>query len=106
MQSITASHLKKLLDNDEPLVLIDVREPWENALFNLGGKLMPMDTVMEQKDNIPCKGLVVFYCKKGIRSGIAIQRLEQKFNYNNLQNLAGGVDTWLKLFGNDDNNSR
>lgn len=100
MQTISPVDLKEQLNKAEPILLIDVREPWEHETFNLGGRLMPMNTVLENKDEIPPTGLVVFYCQKGIRSGIAIQRLEQKFHFKNLQNLAGGVDAWVKLYGN------
>ena len=31
------------------------------------------------------------YCRKGIRSQIAIQRLEEKFGCTNLINLRGGI---------------
>jgi len=35
----------------------------------------------------------VLYCEKGIRSSIAIQRLEAS-GFNNLYNLAGGMKAW------------
>ena len=39
---------------------------------------------------------VILYCQKGIRSHIAIQRLENKFPFENLYNLIGGMDEWKK----------
>ena len=36
---------------------------------------------------------VILYCEKGIRSVIAIQRLEAQ-GFTNLTNLAGGMKTW------------
>jgi adenylyltransferase/sulfurtransferase len=33
----------------------------------------------------------------GIRSQIAIQRLEERFGYTNLINLQGGLESWKKL---------
>jgi len=39
----------------------------------------------------------VLYCQKGIRSMIVIQRLSEKFGYQNLINLQGGMDAWLKM---------
>ncbi|MFM7839571.1 MAG: rhodanese-like domain-containing protein [Chitinophagaceae bacterium] len=38
------------------------------------------------------------YCKMGIRSHIAIQRLEDKFGFTNLINLKGGLHAWKQEF--------
>ena len=40
---------------------------------------------------IPKEKTVVFYCRKGIRSQIAIQRLQDRFGFTNLLNLKGGI---------------
>jgi rhodanese-related sulfurtransferase len=42
MQTITSAELKKRLDANDPVHLIDVREPEEHAAFNIGGKLLPL----------------------------------------------------------------
>lgn len=86
------------MSNNEPLLLIDVREPNEHDSFNIGGLLIPMGQVMDRVNEIPQDTPVVFYCQKGIRSVIAIQRLQQRYNYNNLINLSGGMDAWKKAF--------
>ena len=75
-------------------VLIDVREDFEHEHFNIGGTLMPMGTVVENIQNIPTDKPVIFYCEKGIRSVIVIQKLEEKFGYTNLVNLRGGMKAW------------
>ncbi|MEO6488362.1 MAG: rhodanese-like domain-containing protein [Ferruginibacter sp.] len=96
MISITVAELKLRIKNKEDLLLIDVREPWEHEEYNIGGYLIPLSTLMDDIEKIDKKKPVVFYCRKGIRSQIAIQRLQQKYNYNNLINLAGGMDAWQK----------
>ncbi len=99
MNSISALDLKEKLDNDEAIVLIDVRESFEHNDFNIGGMLMPMNTLFEQIENIPKDKPVVLYCAKGIRSAIVIQRLEEKYGYTNLINLSGGMYAWRKATG-------
>ncbi len=99
MNSITPIALKEKLDNNEAIVLIDVREPFEHIDYNIGGLLIPMNTIFEQIENIPKDKTVVLYCAKGIRSSIVIQRLEDKFNFKNLINLTGGMYNWRKEFG-------
>jgi rhodanese-related sulfurtransferase len=99
MNSITPLALKEKLDNNEAFVLIDVREEYEHNDFNIGGTLIPMNTVLEQMENIPKDKPVVLYCAKGIRSAMVIQRLEEKYGYTNLINLSGGMYAWRKVTG-------
>ncbi len=97
MNTINAITLLEKIKNKEDIMLIDVREPWEHEAFNIGGILIPMNIIFEHLDIIPKDKPVVFYCQKGIRSGLVIQRLQQKYHYKNLINLSGGMDQWQKL---------
>jgi adenylyltransferase/sulfurtransferase len=99
MQSIDPITLQQKINIGEQILLIDVREPWEHEVFNIGGLLIPMNTVFANLDQIPTDKPVVIYCQKGIRSGLVIQRLQQKFQYNNLLNLEGGMVGWSRIFG-------
>jgi rhodanese-related sulfurtransferase len=98
VQSIDVISLQKKLQENEDLLLIDVRELWEHEVFNIGGLHIPMSDVLKHLDIIPKNKTVVFYCQKGIRSGLIIQRLQQKYAYANLVNLSGGMDSWMKTF--------
>jgi adenylyltransferase/sulfurtransferase len=94
MKQISAIELRNKLAQGEDLLLLDVREDYEHADFNIGGKLIPLGEVIRKAGEIPKDKLVVVYCRKGIRSQIAIQRLEAKFAFTNLVNLAGGIEDW------------
>ena len=96
MHSIDVIALQEKINNKEDFVLIDVREPQEHENFNIGGILIPMNTVFQNLHIIPKDKTVILYCQKGIRSGLVIQRLQQKYSYTNLLNLSGGIDKWLK----------
>lgn len=98
MQSITAGALKEMLNRGEDLQLIDVREPEEHAAFNIGGELIPLAEVARSEERISRDKPVVIYCHHGIRSQIAIQRLQEKFGFTNLINLIGGTAMWEKEF--------
>jgi len=95
MTHISPSDLKLLLEKDE-VFLLDVREPDEHANYNIGGTLIPLGDLLLRYQQIPTIQKVIVYCKKGIRSQIAIQRLEEKFGFTNLVNLRGGMDAWKK----------
>ena len=96
MNTITPAELKKKLESSQPLHLIDVREPNEHEMYNIGGTLIPLDEIIDPSKKIPKDIPVVLYCKMGIRSQIAIQRLEEKYGFTNLVNLQGGMERWKK----------
>jgi adenylyltransferase/sulfurtransferase len=98
MLSISVNELYDKLLNEEDFMLIDVREPWEHELFNIGGSLIPMNSLFENLEMIDRSKPVILYCQKGIRSQLAIQRLQQKYNFTNLINLSGGMEAWKKEF--------
>lgn len=101
MENITAEEVKKRLDNGEQLNLVDVREPNENAEFNIGGTLVPLGDIRAmQIDAI--EGLkdeeVIVYCRSGNRSGQAAMVLET-MGFTNVKNLTGGMLNWQATFG-------
>ena len=96
MITITPLELQKSIAVKDNFLLIDVREDFEHEHFNIGGILMPMGTVTQNIVNIPTDKPVIFYCEKGIRSVIIIQRLEGTYGFTNLVNLTGGMQAWKK----------
>lgn len=99
MNSITSADLKEKIDTAENFQLIDVREPYEHKAFNIGGRLIPLNEITKHIDTIATDKPVILYCRKGIRSQLAIQRLQQKFPFTNLVNLTGGTEAWRKELG-------
>ena len=78
-----------------------MREPIENAEFNIGGVLLPLGEIRNmQTDPIDNwkNDEVVLYCRSGNRSGIAAQILEQ-MGFENVKNLTGGMLAWQQNFG-------
>ena len=94
MRQLTVEQFKSLLAEKTDIELVDVREESEHIEFNIGGILAPLSELFEHLDQIPKDKPVVVYCKRGIRSQIAIQRLEQRGAYTNLLNLQGGIEAW------------
>jgi len=98
MKSITVTELAILIEDKKDFQLIDVREPEEYEEFNIGGELIPLGDIAHQLQRLSKDKPVIIYCRKGIRSQIAIQRLQEKFPFNNLINLIGGTEAWKKQF--------
>ncbi|MEZ5017586.1 MAG: rhodanese-like domain-containing protein [Flavipsychrobacter sp.] len=93
MKNITPLELKSWIDKDKAFILIDVREQWEHDAYNIGGQLIPVNELTRRISEIPTTGDIVLYCEKGIRSVIAIQKLEIK-GLTNIYNLSGGMKRW------------
>jgi sulfur-carrier protein adenylyltransferase/sulfurtransferase len=91
LQEITPLELARLRDLQVDFQLIDVREPHEYAISNLGGELIPLSTIAENAAKIRLDKQVVVHCKGGKRSAQAIQILETQFGFRNLYNLKGGI---------------
>jgi adenylyltransferase/sulfurtransferase len=94
MKEKTVEQLKQMLDSKEDFQLIDVREPHEYEICNLGGELIPMNEVPSNLDKISKDKTVVVHCRSGARSGNIIQFLEANYGYTNLYNLKGGILAW------------
>lgn len=101
MENITAEEVKQRLDKGETLHLVDVREPHENAEFNIGGTLLPLGDIRAMQTDI-IEHLkdeeVIVYCKSGNRSGQAAMLLET-YGFQNVKNLTGGMMGWQQQFG-------
>ncbi|WP_298709016.1 rhodanese-like domain-containing protein [Chitinophaga sp.] len=101
MENITVEDLKKRIDSGEQLNLVDVREPHENAEFNIGGTLVPLGDIRSMEIEA-IEGLkdqeVIVYCRSGNRSGQAAMVLET-MGFSNVKNLTGGMLKWQETFG-------
>jgi len=93
MNQVTPSELKKWIASDKDFLLIDIREEWERDLYNIGGLHIALGELIARMNEIPKDKEVVLYCEKGIRSVLAIQRLENS-GFHNLVNLSGGMKAW------------
>jgi rhodanese-related sulfurtransferase len=91
MKEITALELKKKIEGKENFQLIDVREPHEYELANIGGELIPVGIILSSIEKIAKDKDVIVYCRSGSRSGAVIHELEKRYGFTNLFNLKGGI---------------
>jgi molybdopterin/thiamine biosynthesis adenylyltransferase/rhodanese-related sulfurtransferase/molybdopterin converting factor small subunit len=94
-KEVTVKELYDWQVKGEPFQLIDVREPHEYDIVNIGGELIPLATVAANSDRIDRDRKVVVHCKVGGRSAKAIRELEEKFGFTNLYNLKGGILAYI-----------
>jgi rhodanese-related sulfurtransferase len=99
MQQVTAIQLHSMMKAGDDFLLVDVREDFEHASYNIGGTLAPLSELFNQRQKFEHSKPIVIYCRKGVRSRLPIQRLEEKYGLKNLINLQGGIEAWLQYFG-------
>jgi molybdopterin/thiamine biosynthesis adenylyltransferase/rhodanese-related sulfurtransferase len=90
---ITVKELKQRLDAGEDVQLIDVREPYEYQIAQIGGKLIPQNDVPNRLNEIDRNREVVVHCKSGGRSQRIAEFLQQA-GYPRVVNVAGGITAW------------
>ena len=95
IKEISSRELYDLQVRGEDIQIIDVREPHEYQIANMGGELIPLATVSSSADKIDRNKKVIVHCKMGGRSAKAIHELEEKFGFTNLYNLKGGILGWI-----------
>jgi rhodanese-related sulfurtransferase len=91
MLQLSRSELESWQKAGKKFRLVDVREEWEHTTHNIGGELIPLGDIMTSFLAQEFETPVVFYCKRGIRSQIAIQRLQHKYPSLVMYNLVGGI---------------
>jgi adenylyltransferase/sulfurtransferase len=96
LKEITSRELYDLQVKGDPIQIIDVREPHEYEIVNIGGELMPLSVVSDFADQISRDKKVIVHCKVGGRSAKAIKELEEKYGFTNLYNLKGGILSWIE----------
>lgn len=94
MKSITPTELKKRQDAGEEIQVIDVREEHERAICHINADHIPMGEILANIESIRKDIPVVIHCRSGARSTAVIHTIEQKFGFDNLYNLEGGILLW------------
>lgn len=93
MKEMSVQELKEKFDQDEAVKVIDVREPDEAEICEIGAELIPMGDIMDRTDELPKDRPLVIHCRSGKRSGKIVEKLEEK-GFDNAYNLQGGILAW------------
>ena len=99
MRQIDVRQLAAKLQANEPVYLLDVRQPWEYETAALpGSTLIPLGELPRRaaEVNPPPGALLVVYCHHGVRSLSAAVLLE-RLGFRDVVSLAGGIDAWSGL---------
>lgn len=85
--------LKAKLDRGEDVFVLDVREPHEYQICNINGYLIPLGDLPKRVHELDSSREIVAHCRSGVRSGKAVEFLQQA-GFKKVKNLAGGILGW------------
>ena len=88
---ITPGELAGRMGRGDPITLLDVREQHEWAVSRIAGaRLVPLSRLGEEIAHLDPAGELVLYCRSGVRSQTAGQRLRAA-GFARVSSLAGGI---------------
>lgn len=90
---LTVRELKRRINSGEDLFILDVREPFEYQIANIGATLIPLNDVPQRLSEIPRDREIIVHCKSGVRSQ-RIAEFLSKSGYSQVTNLVGGILAW------------
>jgi adenylyltransferase/sulfurtransferase len=92
---ISVEALKKKLDAKEDVFVLDVREPHEYQIVNLGVPLIPLGELEKRVGELAAEKdrEIVVHCRSGARSQKAALILKNA-GFQHVENLAGGILAW------------
>jgi sulfur-carrier protein adenylyltransferase/sulfurtransferase len=95
--TITATELKEMLDRDENIFLVDVREPNEYEIVSIpGATLIPKGEFLSGAalERLPQDKRIVLHCKSGQRSAEALAVVKDA-GFSDAVHVGGGVLAWI-----------
>lgn len=90
---ISVTEAKKIMDENPDVVVIDVREPHEFEICEIGGDLVPLATVQDNLDKYDKDAHILVHCRAGGRSAKAVDLMRSK-GFTNTWNVQGGILAW------------
>jgi len=90
---IQVEELKRRLDAGEDVFVLDVREPHEYQICNIGGHLIPLGDLPRRIHELDSSREIVAHCRSGARSAKAVNFLRQA-GFRKVHNLSGGILAW------------
>ena len=90
---LQVEELKRRLDKGDDIFVLDVREPHEYQICNLGGHLIPLGDLPKRVSELDSSREIVAHCRSGARSAKAVEFLRQA-GFKKVHNLAGGILAW------------
>lgn len=95
--TISAKELKRMMDDEKEVTLIDCRLDFEWDMGYIeGSQLIDASKFWKEASSLDAKGNYVLICNTGINSGMGVSILKNKYDFNQVCNVEGGLIEWKK----------
>jgi sulfur-carrier protein adenylyltransferase/sulfurtransferase len=96
LAEVTVEELKRRMDRNESLFVLDVRNPNEFQICRIPGTvLLPLPELPGRLVELPRNREIIVHCKSGMRSAKAVQLLKEN-GFATVVNLQGGIQAWAE----------
>jgi rhodanese-related sulfurtransferase len=93
---VSVQMLSDLINNNEKITILDVREPWEYQICSIKDSInIPLRKIEDRFDEIPQNTPVYVLCHHGKRSLNASDALIRA-GLEHVYNITGGIDAWAR----------
>lgn len=93
---ISVAETAELLNGEQSLELLDVREAFERAICRIGNsRHIPTGEIQFKWDSLPRDRHLLVYCHHGMRS-LFVARFLQEKGFRSVQSMHGGIDAWSR----------
>ena len=90
---ISVEELHRRRTAGEEITVLDVREPLEYGICNIGGVLIPLGSLPHRLESLDPSQEIAVVCHHGNRSRIAVDFLRSR-GFTHAKNVVGGVAAW------------
>ena len=92
---ISVEQHPQMRSRGDELLLLDVREPNEVEICEIGGKPIPLSELGDRMGELDASAHIVVHCHLGGRSAAAVKALRGA-GFENTWNLQGGIRAWIQ----------
>lgn len=94
MNLISAQDLNQKMKETNDYFIVDIREPYEYEMANIGCKHIPMGEICDRITELPKDKINVLMCRSGKRAEAVANILQTDFSLPNVLILEGGILAW------------
>jgi sulfur-carrier protein adenylyltransferase/sulfurtransferase len=92
---ISPAELAREMRDGAAIEIFDIRSSFQFGQFNLGGKNIPPEELINHPESLPRDRKIVIICEFGDQSVAIADYLQNNEKFTNVFNLEGGMKNWL-----------
>ncbi len=100
IQQLPPKNCSEIIAKDTQIQCIDVREPYEYELGNIGFVNIPMSETLIISEQFDKEKQTIILCRSGKRAEAVANLLSTEYNFTSLIIVAGGITAWKETIDN------